>query len=107
MGDHVAPATGQCFTMATARLDATIHGRVQGVGFRFFAERVADRLGVVGFVRNLPTGGVEVVAEGDEEVLQQLLAALSKGPPAAEVSEVKAHWLPATGEFREFGVRFW
>jgi len=82
-------------------------GRVQGVGFRFFAERIANRLGLVGFARNLPSGAVEVVAEGAQPPLEELLAALGEGPSAAQISEVTVHWAPATREFHDFGVRYW
>jgi len=89
------------------RLDITISGRVQGVGFRYFAEEVANRLGLVGYVRNLLNGAVEVVAEGEPLSLEEFLAILKKGPPAAEVSDVKARWTEATGEFHEFGIKCW
>jgi len=89
------------------RLNAIVTGRVQGVGFRFFTERIANRLGLVGFTRNLPSGAVEVVAEGDQPPLEELLAALREGPSAAQISEVTVHWAPATGEFHDFGVRYW
>ena len=89
------------------RLNVIITGRVQGVGFRFFAERIANRLGLVGFTRNLPSGPVEVVAEGDQPPLEELLAALREGPAAAQISDIAVHWAPATGEFDSFGVRYW
>ncbi|HUG54240.1 MAG TPA: acylphosphatase [Vicinamibacteria bacterium] len=65
-----------------------VHGRVQGVGYRYFAMREAGRLGVSGFARNLPDGSVEVVAEGADEVLQAFEDRLREGPSFAHVGSV-------------------
>lgn len=88
-----------------ARLSATVRGRVQGVGFRFFVRRVAAGLGLTGYVRNLPEGAVEVVAEGPRPVLEHLLNVLRQGPPHARVDEVTEAWGPATHEFGDFRQR--
>jgi len=61
-------------------------GRVQGVGFRFFAERAAREAGVNGWVRNLPDGGVETVAEGEEQAVARYLERVQQGPPGARVT---------------------
>jgi len=66
-----------------------IGGRVQGVGFRFFAEDAARREGVAGWVRNLPDGRVEVAAEGDSESVERFERAIRHGPPAARVERVE------------------
>lgn len=66
----------------------TVSGSVQGVGFRFFAERIAERLGVGGYVRNLRGGRVEVYAIGSREQLRALRAELERGPRAASVAGV-------------------
>jgi len=65
-----------------------ISGQVQAVGFRFFAVRMAQRLGIAGFVRNLRDGRVEVYAIGDTEQHEDLRLALVRGPSAAHVSSV-------------------
>jgi len=65
-----------------------IRGRVQGVGFRFFTQRTASRLGVRGWVRNLPDGDVEVHAEASANVLQHFRAELERGPRFSEVREI-------------------
>lgn len=65
-----------------------VTGRVQGVGYRYFVLREAERLGLAGFARNLPDGGVEVVAEGPEEALGELEARLRRGPSFASVAAV-------------------
>lgn len=63
-----------------------IGGRVQGVGFRFFAQRTASRLGLLGWVRNLPDGGVELEAQGDQNSLASFESALRQGPRGAQVA---------------------
>lgn len=65
-----------------------VSGMVQGVGFRFFAERAAERLGVAGYVKNLRDGRVEVYAIGSREQLHALRAELERGPRSASISEV-------------------
>jgi acylphosphatase len=86
------------------RLRVVVRGRVQGVGFRYYVLERARELDVVGIVRNLRDGGVEVIAEGSRGALEALLAALKVGPRAARVDSVDAVWLPATGEFTTFTI---
>jgi acylphosphatase len=88
------------------RLEAVARGYVQGVGYRAFVMREARALGVAGWVRNEADGSVRVVAEGDEQILQELLRRLERGPSEAEVSHLEAAWREGIGEFREFSVRF-
>mgnify|MGYP000038289604 CR=1 FL=1 len=88
------------------RLEARVLGRVQGVGFRFFVLRLADDLDLRGWVANEPEGSVRVVAEGPRWALEALRERLEIGPPAARVERVIARFLPATGEFAGFGVRW-
>lgn len=66
-----------------------IHGRVQGVGFRYFVQRAALELGLTGYVRNLDDGGVEAYAAGSEEQLSRFAALLSRGPRLAAVRAVE------------------
>ena len=87
------------------RLKAEIFGDVQGVGFRYFAQSQARRLGLDGYVRNRYDGAVEVEAEGDASSLEQLLDALRRGPRMARVADVRVRWLPFTGDLGPFGVR--
>lgn len=86
----------------TKRVQAQVSGRVQGVGFRYYAAHVAGELGVVGTVRNLAGGGIEAVAEAEEASLHEFLKALRHGPHAAEVTEVATAWDEPTGEFSNF-----
>ena len=86
------------------RLDATVRGRVQGVGYRVFALREAMALGLDGSVANLGDGSVRVVAEGSRRELEILLSTLREGPPAGWVDEVLTSWEPARGIERGFRI---
>ena len=86
------------------RLDASVRGRVQGVGFRFFVLREAGYLGLDGYVANERDGSVHVVAEGPDDVLDELLERLSEGPPASIVERVIHRREPARGLAAGFRV---
>jgi acylphosphatase len=88
-----------------ARLHLVINGRVQGVGFRFSAHDEAKELALAGYVRNLPNGDVEIVAEGSRTNLQMLAAWAHLGPPSAHVTDVREEWSDFTGEFTDFRIR--
>jgi len=92
--------------MENKRLKATVYGRVQGVSFRYYTRKEAWRLGLVGWVANRQDGTVQVVAEGEEKLLLQLLDYLHRGSPAAAVNRVQAEWESSTDRFREFSVRY-
>ena len=87
------------------RLHARVTGRVQGVGFRYFVIGVAGELGLTGWVRNRRDGSVELVAEGDKELLTRLIQALKRGSRSSVVSAVQEEWQDATGEFPGFSAR--
>jgi acylphosphatase len=87
------------------RLEATVHGFVQGVGFRWFIVREAGRLGLLGWTANESDGSVKVVAEGAPQALDAMLASLGRGPSGASVERVNATRGLATGEFGSFEVR--
>lgn len=87
------------------RLHARIEGRVQGVGFRYFVLTRAQALGLTGWVGNRVDGQVEVVAEGEHDALENLLAVLFEGPRGALVMDVHYEWGVASGEFDHFGVQ--
>ncbi|HTO99709.1 MAG TPA: acylphosphatase [Myxococcales bacterium] len=86
------------------RVEVVISGRVQGVFYRASAQQEAMRLGLVGEVRNLPDGSVEAIAEGLRERIEDFIAWCRRGPPAAEVDNVRVRWSAARGEFRTFMV---
>ncbi len=92
--------------MESARVYMRIYGIVQGVGFRFFVLMHARRLGLKGYVRNMPDGSVEVVAEGPKEALEELIKLCRRGPPAAVVESVDVRWEEPKGEFEDFEIRF-
>jgi acylphosphatase len=86
------------------RVHVAVSGRVQGVYFRANTRERAQALGLSGWVRNLPDGRVEIVAEGEEERLSQFLSWVRVGPPAARVEQVEVEWSEPRGE-RDFAVR--
>ena len=83
-----------------------VKGRVQGVGFRFFAIRAARRLGVTGTVRNLPDGTVEAVVEGEPSAVADFRAELQRGPSYAHVTSVEETQMQPTGRYTGFDVDY-
>lgn len=87
------------------RLEAVVHGRVHGVGFRVFVRRLARQLGLQGWVANEGSDQVRFVVEGPRADLDRLLAAVQAGPPAAYVERVDASWPAHTGTLTGFEIR--
>jgi acylphosphatase len=81
-----------------------ISGRVQGVGFRWWTQRLATELGVVGDVRNLPDGTVEVRAAGDPPVMESFERKLREGPPSSRVDRLTVDTLAHRVEWAEFSI---
>lgn len=92
--------------MSEKRMQIFFSGNVQGVGFRFTAERLARRFPVTGFVRNLEDGRVEVTAEGDEASLVEFLAAIRESGMKDFIRDLEAHWSSAQGCFKGFSIAF-
>ena len=88
------------------RLHLIVHGRVQSVGFRYFTARNAKKLDLKGLVRNLRDGTVEMIAEGDESKLKQLLTYCKEGPWFANVSKVEENWSKSKEEFESFNIKY-
>ena len=88
------------------RAHAIISGRVQGVFYRMETQSAAHRIGVKGWVRNLPDGTVEGVFEGEKRKVEDVLAWCKKGPPNSRVDEVAVDWQKYTGEFSDFRVTY-
>jgi acylphosphatase len=86
------------------RLEATVHGIVQGVFFRHYTRIEATALGLTGTVRNLSDGTVRVIAEGPHDRLERLLDWLGRGPELAAVERVEATWGVAEGPHTEFRI---
>jgi acylphosphatase len=87
-----------------ASLEIRVSGRVQGVGFRYFAHEVARRLGLVGYVMNLRDGGVRAYAEGPRPALEAFLRQMEQGPGGSSVRNMQSHWGPATGQYSYFSI---
>ena len=88
------------------QLHVVISGRVQGVGFRYAVCARAEELGLTGWVRNVPDGRVEARFEGEDTVLETMLAWCYKGPALARVRHVDATWSePAPSQYARFEVR--
>lgn len=87
------------------RLELVIRGQVQGVGYRFAAKAEADRLRLVGYVANRADRSVELVAEGNETNLHQLLHWAHQGPVYASIEAVEAKWGEPLGEFLSFEIQ--
>lgn len=86
------------------RLHLIVFGQVQGVFYRAQAKKQAGELGLVGWVRNNPDGTVELMAEGENEVLENLVEWAKSGPGHAKVEGVQEDWSKATGEFSSFEI---
>jgi acylphosphatase len=89
-----------------SRLHGIVTGIVQGVNFRWFTQRRAADLGLVGYVHNQPDGSVEFVAEGPRQDLERLLDQVRTGPASAVVENVEVQWSTPTGEYYRFEIRF-
>ncbi len=89
-----------------ASLRAFVFGRVQGTYFRAFVSRQAAELGLTGYVRNLPDGSVEVLAEGERKLLERLIAYLNIGPPTAKVEKVITTFSRYGGTYSGFKIRY-
>jgi len=83
-----------------------VSGRVQGVFFRDFTRQTALGLGLIGWVRNLADGRVEIIAEGETDKLHQLIEAVKIGPTSAKVKDCQIDWAEFKGEFKGFEIRY-
>ena len=91
---------------AYIRAHIVVSGVVQGVGYRFFAQRVATELGVTGYVRNLPDGRVKVVAEDKQGLMSAFIEELRRGPWSAQVSKIDVETSQYKAEFNRFTIKF-
>ena len=90
--------------MANKRVNLVVKGRVQGVFFRAATQRECRRLGITGWVKNRNDGSVEILAEGEEEGLKDLIAWAGHGPTAARVEGVDTRWRGFVGDFSDFRI---
>ena len=92
-------------TSGLERMTADVHGRVQGVGFRWFVRREARALGLSGWVRNEPGGSVRLEAEGPRDLLRELEAAIRRGPSGSRVDRVDVRTMRPSGDTGPFEIR--
>ena len=104
-GRSVAAADAVDAERATQRIHLEISGRVQGVGFRDFTQRAARQLSIAGWVRNIPNGRVELVAEGKEAAIQKFQEQIKKGPLGARVDGVKTLTVDDAEKFKDFDIK--
>ncbi len=91
--------------MEKVKARVLISGRVQGVCFRMATEKEASRFPeITGWVRNLPTGQVEALFEGEKENIEKLITWCHQGPPSARVTQVEISWEPYQGDFSDFRI---
>jgi acylphosphatase len=88
----------------SARVHIIVKGWVQGVFFRYETQKTATSLGLVGWVRNLRNGSVEVLAEGPKDKLEEMIAWCRHGPAMARVENAEVSWQSPTGEYYAFKV---
>lgn len=91
--------------MTTHRAHVFYSGRVQGVGFRYTAERLALDLRLVGWVKNLPDGRVELLCEGPKEKIERLLGEI-QGSLGPTIRRINCEWEKPTHEFKDFSIEF-
>jgi acylphosphatase len=92
--------------MDSARLHLIAHGRVQGVGYRYFAHRAAQALGLVGWVRNREDGGVEAEVQGAADTVDRFVGLLRQGPRGSEVESLESRVVPPRDGEEGFAIRF-
>lgn len=104
-GTDDPPSGGRPPSSATEiRVRISVRGRVQGVWYRGSTRDQARRLGLRGWARNLADGSVEVVAEGDPDAIEQLVAWCRTGPPGARVTGITVQREPVRGDVQDFKV---
>ena len=92
--------------MAVVRARVYVYGLVQGVFFRANTRKVAKKLGLRGYVRNLPDGRVEAVFEGEEDKVKKAIEWCHRGPPLARVEKVEIVWEEPKGDFDDFVILY-
>jgi acylphosphatase len=90
--------------MACARV--LITGRVQGIGYRFFVTARAENYPIVGYVRNLETGAVEVEVEGEKQVVMDFINEIRQGPRHAQIRDFQMEWKPFKMNYDSFFVKY-
>jgi acylphosphatase len=92
--------------MAKGSVHLIVHGYVQGVFYRASTRETAVRLGLKGWVRNLPDGNVEALLEGPVEKIHQAIDWCREGPPGARVLKIDEKWMDTPGDHKSFEIRY-
>ncbi|MFC1490516.1 acylphosphatase [Candidatus Latescibacterota bacterium] len=92
--------------MSINAVNIIVHGRVQGVGFRFFVREKAKIFGMKGWVRNCSDGTVEIHSEGEDELLTDFITEIEKGPVFGNVSGLTVNRITPVGTFSGFNIKF-
>jgi acylphosphatase len=87
------------------RAEIVINGLVQGVGFRYFIMRHAQQLGLTGYTKNLYSGEVQTVVEGEVSQIEELFSIIRSGPSHSSVKDAKIYWSDNQDEFSSFQIR--
>ena len=88
------------------RAEIVVNGLVQGIGFRYFVIRHAQALGLKGYVKNLYTGEVYTIVEGEKYLIEELIAVIKTGPSHAHVKNFRVEWSDNKNEFKTFEIKF-
>jgi acylphosphatase len=89
----------------SVRAEITVNGLVQGIGFRYYVLRQAHNLGLNGYVKNLYTGEVYILAEGERGMIEELIKLTRTGPSHAHVKNCRVEWSEPKDEFTTFEIR--
>lgn len=92
--------------MSDVRAEILVNGLVQGVGFRYFVQRQAESLNLNGYVKNLYTGEVQTVVEGERWMIEELIKKIKIGPSHSSVKNFRVDWSLAKNEFKSFEIRY-
>lgn len=82
-----------------------VSGRVQGVAYRYYARNIAEQLGIKGWIKNLINGDVELMVEGSQKTVKQMIEWCKEGPRLAIVENIEVDWLPYSGKFNHFYIK--
>ncbi|HRR95296.1 MAG TPA: acylphosphatase [Candidatus Ratteibacteria bacterium] len=88
------------------RYHLLIGGFVQGVGFRWYCQKIAKKLGLVGWVKNLSDGNVEILVEGEDSTIKEFLSQLKSGYLGRNISNIEIFEEKYCGEFNDFDIKF-
>ena len=91
--------------MADIAIEMIAQGRVQGVGFRYFCQREAVKIGIKGYVENLVNGDVKILTEGEKELINKYIIAIRNNHPYASVVNLIQKEIPLSGKYRHFSIK--